>query len=523
MPGGNDGREKGKVRHELSCWIAAVRTHYLVLLCFTLVVYFPQLFLSCFVFFVAQFFRLVARVTGVAGRPAVANKRILVITDYLPPQTHGIAIRVHAYVREMRAKGHEVIVFATAYEADKETSFDHPNIPSLVNPFNLNNRIGYNPGVKLSWYLGAHTWDVVHLVFPSLIGNFVLATCAWRRVPVYCSHHVEMNMFAERLVPNVPVCKFGLFMYNLVGKWPAVMWGTLNSAPTLCFARAHLGDGNKDKLRRAPSGTHDVFSPEPSSSTERKDVRLSRFKVDDESTKVVLMVQRLSGEKGTERIFPVFESVARGGAGVTARLAIAGDGPSRAFLESEARKRKIPAVFLGNVPHHELPQLYRAADCFVTMSLSETFGLTCLEAQMCGCPAVIPHCDVFDEIWGGGAELTLPPVYAVPKDWRYEINSVQQLAAAMKAAQSNGREHLTKEPLRVTWREAAEDLLSQYEECIHLKAESRQTLREFISCLDHLCRLAVCSTIAFWMLNRYWMVLKRFGNTLSPYYTGMGF
>lgn len=27
----------------------------------------------------------------------------------------------------------------------------------------------------------------------------------------------------------------------------------------------------------------------------------------------------------------------------------------------------------------ELPELYRSADCFVTMSLSETFGLTCLE------------------------------------------------------------------------------------------------------------------------------------------------
>ena len=66
--------------------------------------------------------------------------------------------------------------------------------------------------------------------------------------------------------------------------------------------------------------------------------------------------------------------------------------------------------------------MYRSADCFVTMSLSETFGLTCLEARtaslirvdevsaseaceailqamMCGCPAVMPFCSVFDEIW----------------------------------------------------------------------------------------------------------------------------
>lgn len=512
---------KADLRHQFACWVAAVRTHYLVLLCFTLVVYFPRLFLSYAVFFLAQTLRLIARVTGVAGRAAVVNKRILVITDYLPPQTHGIAIRVHAYVKEMRAKGHEVIVFATAYDSTKETSFDHPNIPSVVNPFNLNNRIGYSPGVKLAWYLGAHTWDVVHLVFPSLIGNFVLSTCAWRRIPVYCSHHVEMAMFSERHVPFKPVCDFGMFMYNLIGKWPAVRWGTLNSAPTLCFARDHLGKEHEDKLRRVPSGTHDVFSPEPSSASERKDVRLARFKVDDDSTKVVLMVQRLSGEKGTERIFPVFESVERGGGGVKARLAIAGDGPSRASLEAEARRRQIPAVFLGNVPHHELPQLYRAADCFVTMSLSETFGLTCLEAQMCGCPAVIPYCDVFDEIWGGGKKESMAPVYPVPKEWRYSIVNnacdVKQLASAISAAQGSGRDTLAKKPVRVTWRDATEDLMSQYEECIQMNAKRRQNIRELINFLDHLCRLAAGCAIAYWMLSRYWMAMKRFGNALSPY------
>ena len=27
----------------------------------------------------------------------------------------------------------------------------------------------------------------------------------------------------------------------MLGLWPAIKWGTLNSAPTLCFARDHLG------------------------------------------------------------------------------------------------------------------------------------------------------------------------------------------------------------------------------------------------------------------------------------------
>jgi len=494
---GPDGRN---ITRQVACWVAAVRTHYIVLLAFTLAAYLPRLCLSYGVVFVAQLLRALARLTGAAtGRP-VANRRILVISDYMPPQTHGIAIRCHAYVKEMRAQGHEVVLFSTAYQANKETSFDHPNIPSVVNPFNLNNRIGYTPGIKLSWYLSAHTWDVVHVVFPSLIASFVLGVCNWRRIPVYCSHHVEMQMFAHEHVPFAPVCHFGLFMYNIIAKWPASRWGTLNAAPTLVFAKDHLGTSNEERLRRVPSGSHDVFKPEHASQAERREVRLKRFGVDSDATKVIIMVQRLSGEKGTERIFPVLVRKEAGGQGVDAVLAIAGDGPAKAFLMDEASRLSIPAVFLGNVPHHELPRLYRAADCFVTMSLSETFGLTCLEAMMCGCPAVMPYCPVFDEIWDG----------KIPKAWRYAIHKengvdLPGLSSAIAEAQRNGRLFLNQKPVRMTWRDAANELLRQYEECISLNADKRKKKGELVRFMDHCIRMTFCSVAAGWVLAHYYL------------------
>lgn len=243
-----------------------------------------------------------------------------------------------------------------------------------------------------------------------------------------------------------------------------------------------------------------MFSPEPSSTTERRDVRLARFGVDSEDVKVILMVQRLSSEKGTDRIFPAFVPKKDGGMGVQGVLAIAGDGPSRASLMQEASERRLRVVFLGNVPHQELPQLYRSADCFVTMSLSETFGLTCLEAMMCGCPAVMPYCSVFDEIW----------LDKTPKEWHYHIESVSELASAISAAQ-DGRRYLKEHPVRMTWKMAAEELLQQYEECIKMNAKTRQTLREVVLYLDHGVRVLLCSVVASWLLGRYWAVVRRFG------------
>jgi len=453
--------------------------------------------LSYLVFFLAQLLRLMARITGVETGRSVANRRILVVTDYLPPQTHGIAIRCSAYVKEMRAKGHQVIVFSTAGETEKQTSFDHPNIPSVVNPFNMKNKIGYNPGVKLAWYLGAHTWDIVHVFYPSIIGNFVLTACAWRRIPVYCSHHVEMEIFCHQYVSRF-FAKLGLFLYGFFATWGAARWATVNSAPTLCFARAHIGKEHEERLRQVPSGTHEVFTP-AGPSNERKEIRQKKFGVESDDVKVMLMVQRLSPEKGTERIFPALVAKKDGGQGLQGVLAIAGDGPAKEGLMEQAGLMQLPVIFLGNVPHQELPGLYRAADCFVTMSLSETFGLTCLEAMMCGCPAVMPFCDVFDEIWTD----------KTPKAWHYNIESVSELAAAITAAQNGGRRYLTDHPVEMTWKTATEELLSQYEECIAHNKKKRETLQELVWKLDHCLRLAMCSFVAWWVLGRYyWPVIQ---------------
>ena len=72
----------------------------------------------------------------------------------------------------------------------------------------------------------------VHLVYPSLIGTFVLTVCAWRRIPVYCSHHVEMNMFAYKLVPIRPESLHGRARKRArwVASFGLKMWGSARFA-----------------------------------------------------------------------------------------------------------------------------------------------------------------------------------------------------------------------------------------------------------------------------------------------------
>ena len=59
-----------------------------------LVVFVPRLCLSSIIVGVAMMSRAIARLFDVTSSyEKKANMRILIVTDYMPPQTHGIAIR----------------------------------------------------------------------------------------------------------------------------------------------------------------------------------------------------------------------------------------------------------------------------------------------------------------------------------------------------------------------------------------------------------------------------------------------
>jgi glycosyltransferase involved in cell wall biosynthesis len=61
---------------------------------------------------------------------------------------------------------------------------------------------------------------------------------------------------------------------------------------------------------------------------------------------------------------------------------VVGDGPAKAALE-----RRYPRVHWTGYQHgQDLARLYAAADVFVFPSLTDTFGITMLEANACGVP-----------------------------------------------------------------------------------------------------------------------------------------
>ena len=58
-------------------------------------------------------------------------------------------------------------------------------------------------------------------------------------------------------------------------------------------------------------------------------------------------------------------------------------------------------VFAKFVTNEQLAELYHVAECFVSTSLNEGFGLPQLEALRCGCPVVTSHNSAMIEVVDG--------------------------------------------------------------------------------------------------------------------------
>ncbi|MGB6597910.1 MAG: glycosyltransferase [Candidatus Acidiferrum sp.] len=112
-----------------------------------------------------------------------------------------------------------------------------------------------------------------------------------------------------------------------------------------------------------------------------------------------------------------------------ALLVIAGDGPLRSELESQASSLGIaPRVrFLGFVNQSQLPAVYTGADLMVLPSEYEPFAVVVNEAMCCGCPVMAS-----DHV-GAARDLVAP----VRKEFVFPCGDVTALAALLKAAFSD--------------------------------------------------------------------------------------
>ena len=166
--------------------------------------------------------------------------------------------------------------------------------------------------------------------------------------------------------------------------------------------------------------------------------------------KIVLSLAKFGPREAPWDLLRAFPRLAA--ADPDAVLVLAGDGPERTVLETQARALGLGrrVVFPGYVPYPELPMLYGAADLFVHPAVEERWGVSVEEALACGLPAIA------SERVGAGRDLILPG----RNGFQYPAGNAEALAQAILAAlalphseiETANREILSRWDYAATWR-----------------------------------------------------------------------
>ena len=111
--------------------------------------------------------------------------------------------------------------------------------------------------------------------------------------------------------------------------------------------------------------------------------------------KVLLFVGRLGKEKSVDFLIDCHEKIIKSHKRV--KLLIVGDGPEMPDFVEQVKELKLEnnVIFTGKVAWEEVPLYYQLADIFVTASVTETQGLTVIEAMAASMPVVCIDDDSF--------------------------------------------------------------------------------------------------------------------------------
>jgi glycosyltransferase involved in cell wall biosynthesis len=160
----------------------------------------------------------------------------------------------------------------------------------------------------------------------------------------------------------------------------------------------------------------------------------------------------------------------------TLRVAIAGDGDLDADLRARARDAGVgdTVLFLGVVPHHEVPQLIAAADIAVAPSVHDAAGNvdglpnTVMEIMASGTPLVTTPVGGIGAVATDGVTARLVP----ERDARALATAIDSLLRNPSAGLPLGRQARDLMCRRHSWERVAEDFEAIYEQVTERNSQS---------------------------------------------------
>ncbi len=354
--------------------------------------------------------------------------KIAIATDAWFPQVNGVVRTLAATVADLDQRGYEVELITP----EQFRTIPMPGYSSID--------VAIAPRFSARKLLHAFQPDIVHIPTEGPIGWSARGWCLAHGVPYTSAFHTRFPDYVEARV-GIKAEHFWPFFERFHRHSRAVLVATAS-------LQLDLTERGFSNVRRWTRGIdHRLFRPDG-------DIHPLMAELPGP---ILLNVGRVSREKNLE----AFLSLDGPGSKV-----VVSDGPDFETLQ----RKYSDVVFLGTLSGLELASAYRAADCFVFPSLTDTFGLVMIEALACGTPiAAFPVGGPIDVIGvhGRGVDGDFPATVG---------NCDDRLDVAVSKALLKDRDACSTFAQRFTWAKATDQFLDALQQAFELsKTSARET------------------------------------------------
>lgn len=315
--------------------------------------------------------------------------RIGIFTDTYPPFINGVSTSIVMLKKALEKQGHTVYIVTVnnenmkyKYEEDEKV-IRIPGIPVGIYDYRLT---GIYP-VKIvnkirKWHL-----DVIHSQTEFGVGTFARIIAKQFHIPLVHTYHTMYEDYVHYITKG----------YFVGTSKKIVEYLTLfycdKTISELIVPTEKTKELFKEKYKVnrnvyvIPTGIEiEKFYLENNKNLNILEKRNSLGIAKDDF--VILFVGRIGTEKNIDLLLNGIDKLIKLSKKI--KLLIIGDGPDMGYYKEYVYKRKLGknVIFTGKVPWDSISEYYLIADIFATASVTETQGLTVIEAMAAGLPVV---------------------------------------------------------------------------------------------------------------------------------------
>ncbi len=306
-------------------------------------------------------------------------------TDSYYPEISGLVTSINTLQKELKNRGHRVYIFTTSNPGTESKCPSVFRLPSMPFIFFKSRRVGLFYSSRAAKCVKHLKLDLIHTQTEFSLGIFGTIMSKQLNIPLVHTYHTLYKDYVHYISKG----KFKNVSNDIVR---ILSRNYCNSCNTVIVPSLKVYDllenyGVNKPIKVIPTGIElDRFKMKNYNESGLLKLRESLgIKADDP---VILFIGRVAKEKSIDIVIrqlpKVLEHLPN------AKFLIVGDGLSTKSLMELVKKLDIEAsvIFAGERPWGQIAMFYKLGDVFVSPSITETQGLTIIEAMASDIPVV---------------------------------------------------------------------------------------------------------------------------------------